>query len=507
MRPRILVALLALVIAVVFLFWFVRRSAAPPARSSNAAPAAGAAASTSPPPSSQRALQLDIQHLGLTPERATKYFSLTVGPLPGVSLDGLTRDPNDFDGTPAVIYLFKEWRALTPDQRAAAAALIHPPAPARGGRSGTPSLDAWAWREPRVVLASYERSLEDDLPAHDYASLAINANNAIAQQLGVAAVPHIVDVQMEGSLGTEYGHSTSWLEPHENDPDTGDFKRLPDGKCHTILWNYKFVALDDQSTAAVLAHELTHCYQDRWAGTYGNRAAQPRWVADGEANWVAATIVPGGQVIDKDWPLYVYAPKTVFSDRWYDAIGVFGHLSDITGASIVWSRLAPVATVSQNGNDANTLSSFIEGISTSYYSTWGASYFQQPNYRWKITGPGQPPSSGPAPDDVTINPGTDTTITAALVPGDARERQRRLGHSSDRAPHGLRARARPGLGDRHGARRVGSARVVSPGRRLQVRRRQLRPRHGDAESARANRHRHRWRRHRRQRRPVGPFAQ
>jgi hypothetical protein len=74
--------------------------------------------------------------------------------------------------------------------------------------------------------------------------------------------------------------------------------------------------------------------------TYGNRAAQPRWVADGEANWVTATIVPGGQVIDKDWPLYVYAPKTVFSDRWYDAIGVFGHLSDITGASVVWSRLA-----------------------------------------------------------------------------------------------------------------------------------------------------------------------
>ena len=105
-------------------------------------------------------------------------------------------------------------------------------------------------------------------------------------------------------------------------------------------------------------------------------------------------------------------PKTVYSDRWYDAIGVFGHLSDITGASIVWPRLAPVAVVSQNGNDANTLSSLIEGVSTSYYSTWGASYFQQTNYRWKITGPGQPPSSGPAPDDATINPGTDTMISA-----------------------------------------------------------------------------------------------
>ena len=59
------------------------------------------------------------------------------------------------------------------------------------------------------------------------------------------------------------------------------------------------------------------------------------------------------------------------------------------------------------------MSTFIEGISTSYCSTWGASYFQQTNYRWKITGPGQPPFSGPAPDDVTINPGTETMITAA----------------------------------------------------------------------------------------------
>ena len=85
------------------------------------APAAAVGAADLAGSSSQRALQLEIQHLGLTPERATKFFSLTVGPLPGVSLDGLTRDPNDFDGTPAVIYLFKEWRALTPDQRIAAA--------------------------------------------------------------------------------------------------------------------------------------------------------------------------------------------------------------------------------------------------------------------------------------------------------------------------------------------------------------------------------------------------
>ncbi len=415
MRPRILVLILAVVIAAVFAFWFVHRSKAPagaPAASaaSTAATAASVQASLS---SSQHGIQMDINHLGLTPERAKLLFSLTVGPLPGVSLEGLTRDPNEFDGTEAVVYLLHEWRALTPEQHSAAATLIYG-SPGKRGRSGALLMpDAWAMHPPRIRFAGFGAPHADDLPAHDYASLAINANNAIAQQLGGSAIPHVVDVQMEGSLGTEYAHSTSWAEPLQNDPNTGDYKRFPDGKCHTILWNEKFIALDDMSTAAILAHELTHCYQDGWAGTYGNRAAQPRWVADGEANWVAATVVPSGQIIDKHWPLYVYAPKTVYSDRWYDAIGVFGHLSDITGASIVWPRLAPVAVVSQNGDDANTLSSLIEGVSTSYYSTWGASYFQQTNYRWKITGPGQPPSSGPAPDDATINPGTDTMVSAA----------------------------------------------------------------------------------------------
>src|SRR4029079_13445427 len=127
--------------------------------------------------------QLAIQHDGLTPERATQLFSLTVGPLPGVSTGGLAKDPNDVDGTEAVLYLLKEWAALTPEQRTAAAALIHPPTHVRSGRSGAASLEAWSWQAPRVALASYTRA-PDDLPAHDYASLAINANNAVAQERG-----------------------------------------------------------------------------------------------------------------------------------------------------------------------------------------------------------------------------------------------------------------------------------------------------------------------------------
>lgn len=414
MRPRLFALILAAAIAAAFVFWFAHRSQMPPGAPAASAPPPAAAASVDASlASSQHKIQIDIIHLGLTPERAKQLFCLTVGRLPGVSLDGLTKDPNEFDGTEAVLYLMHEWRALTPEQQKAATALIDG-SPTTRGRSGSLLLPAsWAMHPPHVMLAGFGASPTGDLPAHDYQSLADNANNAIAPLLGVNPIPEIVDVRMDASSGTEFADTTSWSSKIFIDPNTGDFVRFPDGKCHIKVWNDKFAPLDDPSAMEVLAHELTHCYQDAWAGTYNNRAAQPRWVADGEADWVGATIVPAGQAIDKYWPVYIFSPKTIYSDRWYDAIGVFGHLSDITSASVVWSRLASTAVTSQNGDDAATLAAYVQGISTSYFSTWGASYFQQSNYRWKIAGPGHPTYSGPAPDEAVINPGTVTTISAA----------------------------------------------------------------------------------------------
>ena len=61
MRPRIVFLILAVAIAAAFLVWFVRRPKTP---------AVQPTAATAPTASSQRALQLAIQHDGLTPERA-----------------------------------------------------------------------------------------------------------------------------------------------------------------------------------------------------------------------------------------------------------------------------------------------------------------------------------------------------------------------------------------------------------------------------------------------------
>ena len=73
----------------------------------------------------QQQLAAAIIQQGVTPERARQFFSMLVGPLPGVEVPATGRDPTDFDGTLAIGYIYKVWGALAPEQREAAAKLIH----------------------------------------------------------------------------------------------------------------------------------------------------------------------------------------------------------------------------------------------------------------------------------------------------------------------------------------------------------------------------------------------
>src|SRR5262249_13979367 len=254
MRPRLGLLLLVVILLAGGVFWYVRRphSAAP----SNApAPAATTAAEAS----SQAKLLGEIISKGVTPDRAKQYFSLAVQALPGVSIDGMTHDPTDFDGTAAVYYLRQVWTSLTADQRKAAHDVMVGTG-ARAMQRGSSGIG-----QPRLVLAGFGTPAADD-PAHDYENLEKNANSAIAQAMGVSAVPIRTVVVMD--TASEFAHSQSW-------PDNSD-EPFEDGKCWTIVHNTKFLALDDISTASIMAHEAMHCYQDRAAGTGEARSKMPQ---------------------------------------------------------------------------------------------------------------------------------------------------------------------------------------------------------------------------------------
>jgi von Willebrand factor type D domain len=415
MRSRRLVLILLAVVASAILLWFLRprRTTVPAPPQRTAAPAAR---SPSPfaagEPNTQRQLAQDLVTRGVTLDRARWYFSLEVGRLPGVTVPAaVARDMADFDGTSAVLYLYQVWDQLTADQQRAAEVLIHP---AGTGQTGGqhPVAARRPGGGPDVRLARYVPVVNTDVPSHDYASLAKNAMNALAQALGKPAIPLVVSVAYDDVTDdSEFAHTTSFWSLF----DSKYTVHVPfdPWHCEITVHDKKFIPLDDISTAAILTHESTHCFQDQVAVTYVNRASQPRWVADGTADWAMAEIVPQAtQVLEQPWRDYILDPKKLYSDRWYDAIGVFGHFSDLAPQAIAWGRLLDVVKASQGNQNEAALNALIDGARTSYFSDWGASYFELARDRWRIASPNAPTISGPAPDAVNLVPDATTQISA-----------------------------------------------------------------------------------------------
>jgi hypothetical protein len=89
--------------------------------------------------------------------------------------------------------------------------------------------------------------------------------------------------------------------------------------------------------------------------------------------------VPAGSaVLGQYWSDYATAPAKPYSDRVYDGVGVFGHLSDLAGDELVWARLLPVvqrAATTTGPTDVTPFDLLIQGNDDGYLSSWGSSYF------------------------------------------------------------------------------------------------------------------------------------
>src|SRR5579862_6586542 len=158
---------------------------------------------------------------------------------------------------------------------------------------------------------------------------------------------------------------------------------------------------------AIVTHEMTHCFQDRVTQTATAMFSVHPWISEGEATWAMSAIVPEADavILGNKWSPYVNQPTTVYAKRSYDAIGVYGHLSDLAGNEAVWPKLLPMVKIGIGGNDSDAFTALVEGHHIEYFTSWGSSYFVvSGNKPWTITGPGTPPTTGPAPQTITIDP-------------------------------------------------------------------------------------------------------
>jgi len=193
----------------------------------------------------QRQIAEDIRRLGLTPERAKMLFSMTVGPLPGVSVPAGGRDPGDFDGTQAIAYLVRVWDSLSAEQQKTAAELIH----------GAPGARAERTPLPRALSTTANfLYFAPNTPAADYKTLASNADGTLGAFLKLPGVEYTVDVDYGTPEGTEYAHTWSFTLGNVAGWDKG---------CHITFWNQKFLGLDEADAEAIVTHraerrELQH---------------------------------------------------------------------------------------------------------------------------------------------------------------------------------------------------------------------------------------------------------
>ncbi|MGA8016594.1 MAG: VWD domain-containing protein, partial [Candidatus Dormiibacterota bacterium] len=184
------------------------------------------------------------------------------------------------------------------------------------------------------------------------------------------------------------------------------------GGCEINVYNTKFEGLSGNTPAGILAHEAFHCFQERLAETVDTFNSVSRWIKEGEATWVMEELWPGSSAPLAPWPTYAESPLVNYANRDYDGMGVFGHEGDVEGdQSKVWLQLLQVFAAGEHHQDATALGVLMGGLSNRYFSSWGASYFEdQPHADWHMGGPGPLPIQAPPPQSVTIANGDNEFI-------------------------------------------------------------------------------------------------
>ena len=360
---------------------------------------------------SEAQLVAQIQANGPTPATAAQLFALDVGPLPGVSVAGITPDPENLDATEAVGYLDDEWTQLTPAQRDAAKKLL---APVKTLRSAKTSAARSASSRPMAVTVAARTGASPspvltDSPQFNYLKLAQDANAAEAPALKRPPIDgfniDLVDVVTKTYALTRY------YQPDDN----GGWERWPGG-CDIVVFEFRWDAVDAEDAASIISHEVFHCFQQREAGLSAkgvpNWFSVHDWIGEGEATWVMAELHPSAtSVVAGKWSRYTLNPETKYFDRDYDGIGLYGHLGDVLGdQKSVWLLLLPTFVAGVGGNDSTAWNTLIAGVSERYYNTWGASYYIDGDHaNWKMSGPGTP-APKPTPRAVNIGAGDGQEI-------------------------------------------------------------------------------------------------
>lgn len=369
--------------------------------SSGSQPAATSKQPSTPtkPVSAGQRILAGIRPDGTVPLRvAEQAFSLAINPLPGVTIPPGPHDDTLFSGTAPVRWLQTHRAELTPAQHRVAdpwldrQATQPAVAPTRMPLGAAPTVETVAF----VVGARPARLPTVATDQQRYEAAVAQVLPILASHFGPLGfdVPVVIDPTSKGTAFAlaSGGHTSCTLSvfPKGHFASGSDLKFL-------------------------VAHELTHCFQDRDTVNSQVNSSSAAWVVEGGADWAGLEVSGPTNLMIGHWDEYLFHPETPLFSRSYDGVGFFAHLKE--SGTDPWPVLIPMINAPDNpGRYANA----VGGNASTFEDSWASRMFRgQPmsGKVWNTAGVGMP-NSRPTPqptsvgNDVEAPPWTLTTAEA-----------------------------------------------------------------------------------------------
>jgi hypothetical protein len=176
--------------------------------------------------------------------------------------------------------------------------------------------------------------------------------------------------------------------------------------------------LDNQRL--VVAHELTHCYQDQIQGPLSIHYASPAWLIEGSATWTGA-LVSGATAatswLQPKWEDWLIHPEKGLFSRSYEAIGFYA-LLDQAGIS-PWSVLPAMYLSQTKGKVPDNLAAYqaaTQSAPQEVLDEWASGYERDKSLGldWDLNGPGIVAASaygGPKIHAISLGDGQSVPVT------------------------------------------------------------------------------------------------
>ncbi|MEU8139610.1 VWD domain-containing protein [Streptodolium elevatio] len=283
-------------------------------------------------------------------DMAMSAFATVFGPVPGGQVQSGSREDLT-SGSAALRWVWKYWDGLTEEQHEAVSRL--------SGWDGPPQREGGAAaatdrRPSGSATPTALRTVRQPCPAAAVTDApAVTARlrawwPKLAAKIGVPGQVTFLTCQFSTPAPVEEGQPPPPANAAASSTGTVD-ERGP--YCRINFYApYNAPDRDDATRDELMIHELAHCAEGIILGNLADYGAQPPWVAEGLADWMAGKL--SGHFASRSapgkWTAYLTRQKRLLTEHSYEGLGFWWEL-DFRGVDVWTTGRAAVVASAKNG--------------------------------------------------------------------------------------------------------------------------------------------------------------